>query len=137
MRKDVEITIDTEAARIMLNVAGFSKVYAMSDDEVFEKILDRIETYGAKAVIKDFGPYKEYESLENQGLLIKLPCPEGTEVWVIYESLIYGEVGDKADVYYHIERRKFTLDMLHDYGKTVFLTKEEAEIQLKIVKKSK
>lgn len=68
-----------------------------------------------------------YEDLEEQGWLLKLPCKVGDEVWEICRSLTFGEVGDKEEVWHRIERREFTLSMLGYFGKTIFLTKAEAE----------
>lgn len=74
-----------------------------------------------------------YEDLEEQGLLLKLPCKVGDVVWVIKNKEIYlHEIvsieNTKSGVYF-ISRRPFcTLD---DFGKTVFLTHDEAEEALK------
>lgn len=70
---------------------------------------------------------KEYEDAEEQGLLLRLPCKVGDTVWEISRYLTFGECGDKADVWHRIDQQNFTLSMLGYYGKTVFLTKEEAE----------
>ena len=64
---------------------------------------------------------------EEQGLLLRLPCKVGDTVWEISRYLTFGECGDKADVWHRIDQQNFTLSMLGYYGKTVFLTKEEAE----------
>lgn len=78
---------------------------------------------------------KKYDDLEEQGLLIKLPCKVGDTVYKIYESLVFGEIGDKADVYRHVEERKFSYEMIPEVCNTVFLTKEEAEQKLKELSK--
>jgi hypothetical protein len=56
-----------------------------------------------------------------------LPCKVGDVVWEISRYLTFGECCDKADVWHRIDQQNFTLSMLGYYGKTVFLTKEEAE----------
>lgn len=91
----------------------------------------------------------EYEDLEEQGLLIKLPCKIGTIVYMI--DTIYEckhdyncplDLLDKCkcecgrDCEYEYEEFiarpiSFKLDMVDNFGKTVFLTKEEAEEELK------
>ena len=65
-----------------------------------------------------------YEDAEEQGLLVRLPCKVGSTVYRIITRRLYC-VGEKdiVDV-------EFTLDMLDDFGKTVFLTREEAEAAL-------
>lgn len=79
---------------------------------------------------------REYENLEEQGLLLRLPCKVGTKVYAINPIIDYGEVGDEAIYYYSIIEREFQIYMMMDYGKlvfgrNVFLTKAEAEQKLK------
>ena len=78
----------------------------------------------------------KYEDLEEQGRLIKLPCKVGTKVYAINRIADYGEVGDEVTCSYSIIEREFQIYMMMDYGKlvfgkTVFLTKPEAEAKLK------
>ena len=68
-----------------------------------------------------------YEDAEEQGLLIKLPCKVGDTVYRIEYVVVKNhnfnyEVG--------ISDRKFNLLLLGEFGKTVFLTREEAESAL-------
>lgn len=72
-----------------------------------------------------------YEDAEDQGLLIRLPCKVDDTVWVIITSFVYGEIGDPPETRHHIESRPFELSMLENFGKTVFITREEAEAALK------
>lgn len=90
---------------------------------------------------------KEYQQLEEQGRLIKLPCKVGDTVWDIdfgfptpcyisafslgeCEDYIYDPISGKEIVFYHSGR--FTGSFLmSEIGKTVFLTKSEAESKLK------
>lgn len=93
---------------------------------------------------------KEYRDLEEQGLLLKLPCKVGTTVYVI--DTIYECDNDYMDCImefpdrYQCERgfkceyeheklvvrpESFDFKMLNNFNKTVFLTKEEAEEKLK------
>jgi hypothetical protein len=100
-------------------------------------------TKEGKALLKDDTIYlsdvikkcAEYEDLEEQGLLLRLPCKVGDTVWEICRSLTFGEVGDKAEVWYRIEHREFTLSMRGYFGKTVFLTRTEAEQALERMEK--
>ena len=65
---------------------------------------------------------KEYEDLEEQGLLLRLPCPIGSEVW-----RIVNQRDNFTDQTYKIAlRTTFRVDMLNQIGKTVFLSYEEA-----------
>ena len=74
---------------------------------------------------------REYENLEEQGLLLRLPCKVGTKVYAINPIIDYGEVGDESIYYYSIIEREFQIYMMMDYGKLVFLTQAEAEQKLK------
>lgn len=63
----------------------------------------------------------EYEDAEEDGLLVRLPCKIGQQVYVIRE----GWNG------YNIDKKKFTYGMIGKFGKTVFLTQETAKERLK------
>lgn len=87
------------------------------------------------AICKKLG---EYEDLEEQGRLIKLPCKIGTEV---YNTTWWDDVQEKVVVkgktYYRtvhkhkVSKSIFDYRDIKEFGKTVFLTKEEAEAKLK------
>ena len=65
----------------------------------------------------------KYEDLEEQGLLLRLPCHIGDSIYsVIEDGLTIVELKFSLDFY--VKRK-------NDFGKTVFLTKEEAEQKLK------
>ena len=65
----------------------------------------------------------EYEDLEEQNKLLKLPCEIGQRVYMIYQFCGKGA--------WEIEEHKIRLEDLENIGKTVFLTREEAEAALK------
>lgn len=80
----------------------------------------------------------EYEDLEEQGLLLRLPCKVGDKVW----SIRWGDKAEESvmvdgkryfrNVYKHkVTKEKFSLYDYESIGKTVFLTREEAEAKLK------
>ena len=73
------------------------------------------DEYKGKAVDK----LAEYEDLEEQGKLLKLPCKIGQRVYMIYQFC-----GEGA---WEIEEHKIILEDLENIGKTVFLTRQEAE----------
>ena len=75
----------------------------------------------------------EYEDLEEQNRLIKLPCAVGDTIYTIYsdEDSSFIEEPKVVEVSTHrvwIDSAYFDYD---DFGKTVFLTREEAEAALK------
>ncbi len=66
---------------------------------------------------------KSYRELEEQGKLLKLPCAVGTWVYEVYQFMDEGA--------WEIDVHKIKLEDLDKIGKTVFLTREEAEAALK------
>ena len=95
---------------------------------------------------------KEYEELEEQGLLLRLPCKAGDMVYLICsrysECSKYKERLDEyncqgceedecdshKEYYIHINHSvsiEWIVRNLNNFGKTVFLTKSEAEQKLK------
>lgn len=80
----------------------------------------------------------EYEDLEEQGLLLRLPCKVGASVYMVGQDCggdgLYCRRGDCEgcpDLYNFVAENEFEAYMLEDIGKTVFLTKAEAEQKLK------
>nr|DAX11558.1 MAG TPA: hypothetical protein [Bacteriophage sp.] len=66
---------------------------------------------------------KYYEDLEEQGRLIKLPCKVGDDVYYI--------LGIPNKTPCTIDKCTFELSDINKIGKTLFLTREEAEAKLK------
>ena len=104
--------------------------------------------------IDDLKYYKKlatYEDAEEKGLLLRLPCKPKSEVFLIcsrytrcsFEDVPFEEsscIGCENDCDSHKEiyiHRNSSVDVewivrnLNKFGKTVFLTKEEAEAKLK------
>ena len=98
---------------------------------------------------------KDYEDLEEQGLLLKLPCKVGDTVYCIYERYTkcseneqefdeYSCQGceclecDSHKEFYISQQKAYSLDWivtnLNNFGKIVFLTQAEAEQKLKEMK---
>lgn len=74
----------------------------------------------------------EYEDLEEQGRLVKLPCKVGDTVYKVDKASRkvtqhkVREVEDEQVVFENYDYRSFNC-----FGKTLFLTREEAEAKLK------
>ena len=86
---------------------------------------------------------KEYEDLEEQGKLLKLPCALGSTVYRIRKCEApscercrgYTWVGNcYTDYKGRIFVERFVYRHIDSYGKTVFLTRKEAEEALKRMK---
>ena len=72
----------------------------------------------------------DYEDLESEGRLIKLPCSIGSTVWTItYQR-------DNFDDYCYpvVTQKSFCLNDMERLNSTVFLTEKEAEKKLEIYK---
>ena len=89
---------------------------------------------------------KDYEDLEEQGLLLKLPCKVGDTVYVkmaSYCDIQYAEAEVRDFTHFtscgfcavvtskHFDKQNIPFA---DFGKTVFLTQDEAEEKLKGMK---
>lgn len=68
----------------------------------------------------------EYEDLEEQGLLVRLPCKVGTEVYYI--------LGIPNKTPCAIDKCVFKLSDIDKIGESLFLTREEAENKLEEMK---
>lgn len=104
--------------------------------------------------LKVYFKLKDYEDLEEQGRLIKLPCKVGDTVYCIFSRYTKCTFNnEKFDEYscqgceYECDSKKenyvqgmraYSLDWivtnLKKFGKTLFLTKSEAEARLKELK---
>ena len=98
----------------------------------------RVETCNECVIYQAIQKLAEYENAEEQGLLLRLPCPIDTTV---YNITWWDDVQEKVKVdgktfYRTVHKHKvskstFSLLDIYDFGKTVFLTKAEAEQKLK------
>ena len=140
----------------------------MTAEEAIKEFRERIEL-GKKEYLKDIPEYiealemaiealekvEEYKRLEEQGLLLRLPCKVGDTVWCVdvdeddYSGMIFmGMCGDYVigcSTYAHLEDAfdaqiaEMALESKENYGvevyiyhkDDVFLTREEAEQKLK------
>ena len=96
------------------------------------------------AINQCFNKLGEYETLEEQNKLLKLPCAVGDTVWFIKSNFSYMknpkaekvrkiEIID-GEIIFRTENRCFEMKRI---GKTVFLTREEAEAALKELERGK
>jgi hypothetical protein len=80
------------------------------------------EYWEHKQVAEYLRKFKEYEDLEEQGRLVKLPCKVGDTVYLIKDSETITEC--KADMV-------FIGVLWEEFGKEWFPTRDEAEAKLK------
>ena len=75
-----------------------------------------------------------YEDLEEQGLLLKLPCKVGDTIYYVEDGYVYDFKVDSIDVRKENGEYIFCIGFMDyrvkDFGKTAFLTLEEAEAKL-------
>jgi hypothetical protein len=121
-------------------------------DKLCKNICDDIEYDCSKCGLeKALEKLADYEDLEEQGLLVRLPVATGTNVYVVGSFLdcIYDyehcEATQKwkCEEYvqceyekkkYYVKEIKFTSIMKNSIGKSIFLTREEAEKKLEEMK---
>ena len=88
-----------------------------------------------RAVLKKLAAY---EDLEEQGLLVRLPCKVGDSVFIIVgkdiskQGIRKIEISDDG-IIFKTNRQKRIFNV-SEFGKTVFLTREEAEKKLEELK---
>lgn len=70
--------------------------------------------------------FNRLKDLEEQGLLIRLPCKIGDDIWLIWDCIDF----DTGILERKVIKEKFQITPTEEFGKTVFLTKAEAEAAL-------
>ncbi len=98
-------------------------------DKLCKNICDDIEYDCSKCELeKVLEKLATYEDLEEQGLLVRLPCKVGTEVYYI--------LGIPNKMPCAIDKCVFKLSDIDKIGESLFLTPEEAEKKLEEMKKN-
>lgn len=84
---------------------------------------------------EDVDKWQEYKQLEEQGLLLKLPCKVGDKIYHIEDGDIYEFKTTSIEVRRENGEYIFCIAFMdykaEDFGKIVFLTKEDAEEALR------
>ena len=104
------------------------------DDELWERACEP----DCEEIDAVYRKLKDYEDLEEQGRLVKLPCKIGTKVYnITWWDDVQEKVVVKGKTYYRtihkhkVSKSTFGYTDIEEIGKTVFLTKSEAEAKLK------
>lgn len=122
----------------------------LSEPDKKHPVRARILTY------EEADKWKEYKELEKQGLLVRLPCKVGDMVWdnnfgylESYEikafsygycdSYVEPGIGIEDEIIFYYENYTHSISItgafpMSEIGKTVFLTREEAEKKLEEMK---
>lgn len=99
-------------------------------DKLCKDICDDIECDCSKCELeKALEKLADYEDSEEQGLLVRLPCKVGTEVYYI--------LGIPNKMPCTIDKCVFELSDVHKIGESLFLTREEAEKKLEEIQNDK
>lgn len=101
------------------------------DDEMWERACEP----DCEEIDAVYRKLKDYEDAEEQGLLLRLPCRVGTIVYVLQSDRIIKVIITRYDCF---KDGSIWFCFNHgcgksiaEFGKTVFLTREEAEVKLK------
>lgn len=109
-------------------------------DEMLECLGEYADLESAKQLIALLEELKQYKDAEEQGLLLRLPCKVGDNIYIIEpygieEASITGiSEADDIDCFcfeVYIDPDCHEIIALEEFNDTWFLTKEEAEAKLK------
>lgn len=115
-------------------------------DKLCKNICDDIEYDCSKCGLeKALEKLADYEDLEEQGLLVRLPCKVGDIMFTINKGA-KNPIIELTVTQINITRRSYNLEVIdrdcgelmcfkNDIGKTIFLTREEAEKKLEEMEK--
>lgn len=121
------------------------KNYRGADFESIDSVDDDIKANCIKCaeeheqLVKWLEELKSYKDLEEQGLLVRLPCKVGDSVFIIVgrdiskQGIRKVEISDNG-IIFKTNRRKRIFNVA-EFGKTVFLAREDAEKKLEEMKK--
>ena len=117
------------------NIAGVAVYKHPFECEQCGDTIWRLPDYGNGSPTEKLAAY---EDAEEQGLLLRLPCKIGTKVFnITWWDDVQKKVVVKGKTYYRtihkhkVSKSTFGYTDIDDFGKTVFLTKSEAEQKLK------
>lgn len=107
------------------NSAGVAVLKTPYQCERCGEVIYRLADYGSGEPIEKLSGL---EDLEEQGKLLKLPCAVGDTVYTIYSIS-----AERHFIYdFKLDERNLVLNAIYgNFGKEVFLTREEAEEALK------
>ena len=124
-----------KGGEIMERLTMFSAIGGYQEYDPIDIVENDYSIANFKKLVEKLG---EYEDLEEQGLLLRLPCKVGTKnLYLVDEDKeIYRLNSDEVTIkrfpsgkiIFEYDSSEFYYD---DFGKIVFLTREEAEAKLK------
>lgn len=118
------ITHAKEVAEKNYRGANFESIDSV-DDDIKANCVKCAEEH--EQLVEWLEELKSYKEAEEQGLLVRLPCKVGTEVYYI--------LGIPNKTPCTIDKCVFELSDIDKIGESLFLTREEAEKKLEEMKK--
>ena len=135
-----DICAECKMGKFVCDILNTYNHKAKQVEEIKESELDPIEMCKVAIALDRL---KEYQRLEEQGLLLELPCKVGTQVFIINhywidEGFICGIAeADDIDCFcfkVYEEPDTYTLIAIDDFKKGWFLTEQEAQAALEKMK---
>ena len=122
------LTIDEVIEHCNRKTSRYENLNGINTLETADISLTFIKEYWEHRQVKEYlEELKRYRDLEEQGLLLRLPCKVGD---IVYRIINQRDNYDDT-VYQIVSSAIFELSMIDEIGKTVFLTQAEAEQKLK------
>lgn len=132
--------IDKDPVSIIQRLCN--RLTAYEDSGLEPEEIKKHEAAYNECLTRTYGPFKQKISqwlqAEQDGRLVVLPCKVGDTVWVVFSNGLRPYVVDRlyvmADSKVMVRMRHMLTETLRisgdEFGKTVFLTREEAEAAL-------
>ena len=138
------IELEQDVCRLKSRLAAYEELmerWKLRSIEEADRIFHRVNALGGidlMAQYRDIGYIDHFRDLlqaEQDGRLVVLPCKVGDHVWADgREAIVVWFFGYKTERYLHaqfFDNAEYTDIPFYEIGKTVFLTREEAEAALK------
>lgn len=122
---------DSETRKKILNRLAAYEETGMEPEEIYEVRF----LIAAQRDPQKLARLRELVLADQDGLMVMLPCKVGDHVWADgREAIVVWFFGYKTERYLHaqfLDNAEYTDIPFYEIGKTVFLTREEAEAALK------
>ena len=130
-----------DAANSLAAYEDLMERWKLRSIEEADRIFQRVNALGGTDLMAQYRALGSIDHLrdllqaEQDGRLVVLPCKVGDHVWADgREAIVVWFFGYKTERYLHaqfFDNAKYTDIPFYEIGKTVFLTREEAEAALK------
>ena len=138
------IELEQDVCRLKSRLAAYEDLmerWKLRSIEEADRIFQRVNALGGTDLMAQYrslgsiDPLRDLLQAEQDGRLVVLPCKVGDHVWADgREAIVVWFFGYKTERYLHaqfLDNAECTDIPFYEIGKTVFLTREEAEAALK------